>query len=116
MKVHLRAFDRDDPSESRVARTVNLAHAATADPGFQAVRTELRAFQVVVRQLGTRRNARRLEKIAGAFVCVQQRRGVCTQSLVSDAGLHDEAAALPDRQSDSPFENIPHTPPLVGTK
>ena len=65
-------FDGDGPPESRVARAIDFAHASAADPGFQAVGSEIRALQVLLRPSGDGRNTRRLEEIAGTFVRIKK--------------------------------------------
>ena len=107
-------FDRDGPPQSRVARAIDLAHAAAADSGFQAERTELRACQVLIRPRRDSGHARRFEKIMGAFVRVEQRRYLAVENLVPEACVCHELHALAGRQRDGSIEDVSDAPPLFG--
>ena len=109
-------LDRDGPPQSAVACAVDLAHAAPADAGFQAVRTELRPCQILVRPLRDSRDARRFEKVVGALVRVEQRRYPAVESLVPQACVCHELHALAGRQRDGSIEGISDTPPLFRTQ
>ena len=98
-----------------IARAIDLAHAAAADAGFQSVRTELRAFQVLLRPSDGHRDARRLEEIAGSFVRIKEGCNLAVKRLVSEADLCDERSALRRREREGSIEGIPHTRPLFGT-
>ena len=107
-------FDRDVAIELRVARLVDLAHAARADPHRERVRADALALEVF-RHLGiVESNGRRVEKALRTLVRCEQPLDLLTQRVIVSTGRRDVRRAGLRRQRPSALEDLFQARPVVG--